>query len=87
MNFAIWFLLKSQVKTTAVTVPSYYQCLGPFKISEVLGKDRYRVSDLRGSERTNKKYSGVTCVENMKPWIKITDWINDDGEDVGENGM
>lgn len=56
---------------------------GPFKITKILGKDRYHIVDIIGSERSHKKYSGTTCVENMKPWIKITDW----DEDVGVVGM
>lgn len=44
---------------------------GPFQISEVLGHDRYRVSDMRGAERTSRRYDGIACVENMKPWIRI----------------
>lgn len=46
---------------------------GPFQVTEVLGHDRYKVKDMRGSERTSKCYEGVTCAENMKPWIKLAD--------------
>ena len=35
---------------------------GPFQVTEVLGKDRYRVVDMRGAERSSKRYDGVTCV-------------------------
>ncbi|KAG6438788.1 hypothetical protein O3G_MSEX000225 [Manduca sexta] len=44
---------------------------GPFQVTEVLGHDRYRVVDMRGAERSSKRYDGITCVENMKPWIHI----------------
>ena len=47
------------------------QFKGPFQIKECLGKDRYRVQDMRGAERSTKKYDGVACIENMKPWINI----------------
>ncbi|XP_073962580.1 uncharacterized protein [Choristoneura fumiferana] len=45
---------------------------GPFQVTEVLGKDRYRVADMRGAERSSKRYDGTACVENMKPWIKFS---------------
>lgn len=44
---------------------------GPFKITKVLGNDRYEVSDLRGCERSNRMYTGTAAAENIKPWIKI----------------
>lgn len=50
---------------------------GPFQVKKVIGNDRYEVTDLRGSERSNKKYFGVTAAENMKPWIRIADWVSD----------
>jgi transposase InsO family protein len=46
---------------------------GPFQVIEVLGHDRYKVADMRGAQRTARRYEGVTCVENMKPWIRIAD--------------
>lgn len=64
-----------------IKVPSYSnggqstklmaQFKGPFQITEILGHDRYRVQDMRGSERSSKLYNGITCVENMKPWIRL----------------
>lgn len=49
----------------------------PFQIKKCLGKDRYEVKDMRGSERSNRTYNGVAAAENMKPWIKIDDWCAD----------
>lgn len=46
---------------------------GPFQVVEVLGHDRYRVTDMRGAERSVKRYNGIACVENMKPWIHIAE--------------
>jgi hypothetical protein len=50
---------------------------GPFQIKRVLGNDRYEVTDLRGSERSNKSYVGNAAAENMKPWIIIDDWSSE----------
>lgn len=47
---------------------------GPFQVKKVLGNDRYEVTDIKGSERSTKKYTGVTAAETMKPWIHIDDW-------------
>lgn len=46
---------------------------GPFQVTEVLGNDRYKVKDMRGAERSNRRYEGTTCAENMKPWIRLED--------------
>lgn len=46
---------------------------GPFQVKDVLGHDRYAVTDMRGSQRTSKHYTGVSCAENMKPWIRLGD--------------
>lgn len=46
---------------------------GPFQVMEILGHDRYKVADMRGAERSTRRYNGVTCVENMKPWIRVSD--------------
>lgn len=48
---------------------------GPFEVTQILGHDRYKVADMRGAERTSRRYEGVTCVENMKPWITIGDMV------------
>lgn len=47
---------------------------GPFQIKKVVGNDRYEVTDLRGSERSNKSYTGTAAAENMRPWIRIDDF-------------
>lgn len=47
---------------------------GPFKIVRSLGNDRYEISDIRGSERSNKYYTGTAAAEQIKPWINIADW-------------
>lgn len=52
---------------------------GPFQVTEVLGHDRYKVADMRGAERTTRRYEGVACVENMKPWVRIEDAQGEDG--------
>lgn len=46
---------------------------GPFQVTKILGHDRYQVTDMRGSERSSKRYDGTACVENMKPWIHIAE--------------
>lgn len=46
---------------------------GPFQITAVLGHDRYKVTDLRGAERSSRRYDGVACAENMKPWIRLAE--------------
>lgn len=49
---------------------------GPFRVKKIMGNDRYEVTDIKGSERSLKKYTGVTAAENMKPWIRIDNWTD-----------
>ncbi|KAJ8961438.1 hypothetical protein NQ318_014685 [Aromia moschata] len=41
---------------------------GPFIITAVLDKDRYVVEDLPGTNRSQKKYSGICAVDKLKPF-------------------
>lgn len=41
---------------------------GPFEIVEILNADRYRVSDIRGSSRSQTPYEGVYASEHLKLW-------------------
>lgn len=50
---------------------------GPFRVSNVLGHDRYEVTDVRGAERSSKPYRGTAAAENMKPWIRIDEWTHE----------
>ncbi|KAJ8950969.1 hypothetical protein NQ318_006353 [Aromia moschata] len=41
---------------------------GPFIITAVLDKDRYVVEDLPGTNRSQKKYSGICAVDKLQPF-------------------
>lgn len=42
---------------------------GPFRVTKVLGNDRYEVADIPGNTRSRLRYSGIAAVDNMRPWI------------------
>lgn len=42
---------------------------GPFRVTEVLENDRYKVSSIKGSNITQKEYSNVWAADRIKPWI------------------
>lgn len=44
---------------------------GPFRISKVLGNDRYEVRDIPGMTRSQAPYLGVAGIDNIKPWIRF----------------
>lgn len=44
---------------------------GPFRVSKILGNDRYEVREIPGMTRSQQPYIGVTAIENMKPWIQL----------------
>lgn len=41
---------------------------GPYKIQQVLDHDRYVVTDLEGSRRSQRTYSGICSVDKLKPY-------------------
>lgn len=45
--------------------------VGPYKITEVLGNDRYRISDIPGFNKKGKPYNTVIAVDRMRPWIHV----------------
>lgn len=45
---------------------------GPYKISAVIGNDRYRVDDTPLTQKGNRKYSTVVAVDKMKPWMNFS---------------
>lgn len=45
--------------------------IGPYKIVEALGNDRYRIADVPGFNRTGKPYKTVIAADRMRPWIHI----------------
>lgn len=58
--------------TQSIGICKQYNYSYTLQIAEVFGKDRYKVTDMRGAERSSKRYKGTTCAENMKPWIKLS---------------
>lgn len=44
---------------------------GPFRVSKVLGCDRYEVTDIPGMTRSRTPYLSVAGIDNMKPWIQF----------------
>jgi hypothetical protein len=44
---------------------------GPFRVTAVLGHDRYAVQDIPGATRSRVSYSGTCGAENMRPWIHV----------------
>lgn len=45
--------------------------VGPYRINEVLGNDRYRITDVPGFIKKGKPYSTVIAVDRIRPWIHV----------------
>lgn len=45
--------------------------VGPYKITEVLGNDRYRITDVPGFTKKGKPYKTVIAADRIRPWIHI----------------
>lgn len=42
---------------------------GPYRITEVLDNDRYRIQDTPLSKKGNKSFSGIFSVDKIHPWL------------------
>lgn len=57
--------------------------IGPYKIVEVLGNDRYRISDVPGFNRKrNNSYESVISTDRIRPWIHLKALELDDNVDI-----
>lgn len=46
--------------------------LGPFKVTKVIGNDRYRISNIDGfNNKTKRKYKATVAADRMRPWIHL----------------
>ncbi|CAH2216556.1 jg25094 [Pararge aegeria aegeria] len=45
--------------------------VGPYKVTEVLGNDRYRITDVPGFNKKGKPYKTVIAADRIRPWIHI----------------
>lgn len=43
---------------------------GPYRVSKVLGNDRYVLEDIEGFQQSRNPYTGIWAVGNMRPWLK-----------------
>lgn len=60
---------------------------GPYIITEVLPNDRYRISDIPGMQRTQKRYEGVVAVDQMKRILTPDDEVSEDHEDANSDQL
>lgn len=54
---------------------------GPFRISSILGNDRYEISSIPGSNITRGKYSNVWSADRIQPWITLFSDQSDNSDD------
>ncbi|KAL0894096.1 hypothetical protein ABMA27_014141 [Loxostege sticticalis] len=54
---------------------------GPYRVTAVLGHDRYEISSVEGYSK--KKYSNVFSVDKLKPWMRFGD--TDSESDYGDS--
>lgn len=60
--------------------------IGPYKIAEVLGNDRYKIVDIPGFSKRKNKFDSVVAVDRIRPWISINMVNkNDDVEPVANS--
>lgn len=45
--------------------------IGPYKITEILGNDRYKIADVPGFTKKGKAYTTVIAADRIRQWIHI----------------
>lgn len=61
-------------------MPSF---IGPYRVTKVLGKDRYKVAPVPGLNSTKTKRPTTVAADRMKPWIHVAALqVNEDDSDV-----
>lgn len=45
--------------------------IGPFKIAQLLGNDRYKIVGIPGLTKRNNKFETVVAADRIRPWINI----------------
>lgn len=46
--------------------------VGPYKILEVLGNDRYKITEIPGFNKKRRSYESVVAADRIRPWINIS---------------
>lgn len=61
--------------------------VGPYRVTEVLGNDRYRITDVPGFIKKGKPYSTVIASDRIRPWIhfKALEIHNSDESSSSDN--
>ena len=54
---------------------------GPYRVSKVLGNDRYLLEDVEGISTSQKKFCSVYASDKMKPWCALLPESTSDDED------
>lgn len=64
-------------------MPSY---VGPYRVTKILGNDRYNVSPIPGLSGTRNKRQTVVAADRMSPWIHIAALELEDDSDNDNRG-
>lgn len=59
--------------------------VGPFRISQALGNDRYQVTDIPGFPKRGKPYESVIAFDRVRPWINVKALEVHDSETSGSS--
>lgn len=58
---------------------------GPYRISKILGNDRFLIEDTPLTRRGNKRYENVVAVDKIHPWLNYKN-ISSDGSENDNSG-
>lgn len=53
---------------------------GPYRVTKVLGKDRFLIEDILDMQITSRKFCSVYTSDKMKPWCQSSPILDDDEE-------
>lgn len=65
-----YVMIKNYVSAVGISKKLVPKMKGPYKVTKVLGNDRYAVSDIDNFQVSNIPYDGIIESRNMVPYIK-----------------
>ena len=79
--------IEKQITNTGARRKLLPRYSGPMIVRAVLANDRYRVTDLPGSMRSQKPYDNIIAVDQMKPWVSIRSLSDSDEVTSDSDGV
>jgi transposase InsO family protein len=79
--------IEREVQSTGQSKKLIPKLRGPYRITRVIGHDRYEVEDTPLSRKGNRPFKSIFAVDKIHPWLVFnrSDWQDEDENDVSSD--